>query len=257
MDNQDTYEKIEAYLRGELSGAERSQFEENMKSDPAMAQQVELFKNLDIALADEGALALQKQTQKLGDAFFTETGNKAVSIRKLPFYRRPLAIAASIAILLSLGVLLWMNNNSSSMSSDELYAAYYEPPDFADGVRGEEGAANDYQKALDALREEDPATAINLLQAHIARQPADISAAFALGTAHLKTEPPALGAAKAAFQRVADDGKSLLVDQSNWYLALIALKQGNSESAQQLLQELRSSEEPELARKAEELLEKL
>lgn len=257
MNNQDTFEKIEAYLNGELSGEELSQFQASLKSDAELAGQVELFKNLDVALADEGAIALQKETLELGDLFFNEKKEESTPIRRLPFYRRPLAIAASIALIVSVAAVIWLNNGSGAMSNDELFAAYYEPHSFANGVRGGEDTANNYDKAMDAIKLGDNDTAIRLLQSHLTEQATDVKAAFALATAYMQADPPQYGMAVQYFQFVIDDGKSLMVDQSKWYQALVYIKQGNKAAARLLLEKLQSSEDTSLVRKAGELLEQL
>jgi tetratricopeptide (TPR) repeat protein len=200
---------------------------------------------------------MQKETLKLGSLFFEEQKEETTPIRKLPFYRRPLAIAASIALIVSIGALIWLNRSSGTMSNDELFAAYYEPHSFADGVRGNEDTPNNYDKAIAALRQKDNDSAIRLLQSHLTEQPSDVKAAYALAIAFMEADPPQYGQAAGYFQFVIDDGKSLMVDKSNWYLALIYIKQGNMAAAKTQLEALTNSEDTSLAKKAEEVLEEL
>lgn len=257
MNDQDTHEKIEAYLNGDMTGEELRQFEQSLESDKALASQVELFRNLDIALADEQALKLQKETLELGETYFNTQEATEAPVRRLSVYRRPLAIAASIALIVSLGVLFWMTNSGGSLSNEELFAAYYEPYAFSEGVRGDNDPENAYEKALSAIEREDYTAAIDLLQAHLTQQPSDMSATFALASTCLETDPPQWNEAAVYYQMVIEDGNSLMVDRAKWYLALIYTKQGEPDQAKPLLQALLSSADKELARQAEELMGEL
>ena len=159
--------------------------------------------------------------------------------------------------LLSIGAIIWLNSGSGTLSNDELFAAYYEPHSFANGVRGGEDATNNYDKAIAALKQSDNDNAIRLLQSHLTEQASDVKAAYALAIAFMEANPPQYGQAATYFQLVIDDGKSLMVDQSKWYLALIYIKQGDMAAAKTQLEALKNSEDTSLVLKAEELLEKL
>jgi TolA-binding protein len=258
MNNQDTYEKIEAYLSGDMTGAELKQFEKSLEDDKALASQVELFRNLDNALADEKALKLQRETLKLGETYFNKQEAAPAPVRRLSVYRRPLAIAASVALIVSLGVLFWtLNSGGGSLTNEELYTAYYEPYSFAETVRGDEEPQNTYEEALTAIKEGKYSAAIELLQTHLTQQPSDMRATFALATTYLEADPPQWSEAASYYQAVIDDGNSLMVDRAKWYLALIYIKQDETEQASPLLQTLQSSADKRLARQAESLLKEL
>jgi TolA-binding protein len=258
MNDQDKYEKIEAYLRGDMAGEELRQFEKSLESDNALSSEVELFRNLDEALADEQALKLQKETLKLGETYFNKQETTATPVRRLSVYRRPLAIAASIALILSLGVLFWtLNSGGGSLTNEELYTAYYEPYAFSETVRGGDEPQNAYEEALSAIEQEDYAAAIGLLQTHLTEQPSDMRATFALATSYLETDPPRWSEAAASYQTVIEDGNSLMVNQAKWYLALIYIKQGETGQAKPLLQALQSSADKKLAQQAEGILKEL
>lgn len=65
---QKQYEKIEAYLNNELSGAERKAFETAMAEDPALAREVKLHRRLATVLGDEQEWQLRQNLQSLRDS---------------------------------------------------------------------------------------------------------------------------------------------------------------------------------------------
>lgn len=258
MNNQANFEQIEAYLNGDLSGDALKQFEHRLELDQELAAQVNLFKNIDTALLDEGALALQQQTEKFGATYFVEEEKQEAKIKKLPFYRRPLSIAASVIFLIACGLLWWfVNGTGSTMSNETLFASYYEAYALSDMVRGEEDQSTIFDQAMDAYGKGDLAAAARLFQSHIADQPNDMNALFSLATVYLQQSPPALEDAARYFQAVISEGNSIFVSQAQWYLALIRIRQDDREEAKLLLQELLSSEDQNLGDNAQNLMEEL
>lgn len=251
-----TTEEIEAYLDGTLKPDEKAQFEEQLKTDDALASSLELHQEVDNALSDSKALDLQKLTSQIGSQYFTDKQADTPFVR-LPFYRRPIAIAASIALLVACGFLWWMVNSSATLSTEELFATYYTPYTFSTTNRGEGESTTAYDQAIQAYTQKDVGEASRLFSLYLQDNPTDMRASFGLGTTYLEQNPPALEAAAQQFQLVIDDGESLLVEKAKWYLALIRLKQEDTASTKTLLQELLNAEDAQLTRQAEDLLEKM
>lgn len=255
MNEQDITEQIEDYLSGDMQGEALVRFNQRIKSDQELAAQVELYRTLDDALIDEGALALQEQTDTLGNDFF---GVSEVETKPATFtiYRRSLAIAATVLLLVA-GAWLWWSANAT-LSGPELFASYYEAPVFSNSVRGGDTPQKDkYTLAVEAYQAGKLEAAAQFFKEHANATPADIRASFGLASAYIQQQPPELNEAARYFQQVIDQGESLLVDRSKWYLALIYLQQENKTAAQLLLQELLNAEDKQLAKQADTLLEDL
>lgn len=86
---------IDAYLDGSLTGAERTDFEQQLQSDPALAREVALQRDIEGALREPEVADLE---EKLSHIIA-----EARPVRNLwGQYQRPLAIAASVLLLVGL-----------------------------------------------------------------------------------------------------------------------------------------------------------
>ncbi|MCB0641663.1 MAG: hypothetical protein KDC44_08485 [Phaeodactylibacter sp.] len=254
-----TSEEIEAYLSGELPEADRKAFEAQLQRDKTLAAEVQLSQQIDAAVSDEAALAFQQLTQSLGKNYFVEENSeeRTATVRRLPFYRRPLSIAASLLVLVALGLSWWWLNGKGGQSDEALYAAYFEPYTFNESVRGNDAPLNNYESAIRAYNAKDYPLAEQAFQAQLSEVPNDVRASFGLGLLYLNQPSPNLDAASDRFRMVIEDGKSLLVDKSKWYLALTCIRQGNRAAARPWLEQLIKADNAGLADQAKNLLEAL
>ncbi len=264
MEEQYNIEEIEQYLAGELTGAALVDFESRLAQDAGLAAKVRLVQGLDDTLADEQALKVQQLVVGLGEEFFApiadetkaEVAKEKPTVR-LPLYRRPYAIAAGLAILVSLGLFFWWQSATPPLSSQELFASYYQAYENTALVRGPASTNDQYQTALDQYDQGDFTSASTILDTILTQQPGDISARFVLAHAYFNQTPPNTEAAIQALQFIIEDGKSILLPQVQWYLALIYLKQDQGPQAQALLQQLLNSPDTQLAQQAQKLLQEM
>ncbi len=256
MDANFNIEEIEKYLDGTLQGADLKNFQERLETDKALAQRVDLIKNIDLSIGDEKAVALQKQTMDFGAEFFTETPPQESKVKRIPFYRRPLAIAAGFLLVVALLFLVQQQFNSGALSGQDLFAAYYSPYQASNVTRGNQPDANIFEQGIQQYQTQNYTQAIQSLQEFLSANNNDLQASFYLGHAFLNEAPPKLKEAEEAFQKIIQDGKSILVPKSKWYLALIYLRQEELAKAKDLLQELVQSQDNKVAAQAKDLLTK-
>ena len=179
-------------------------------------------------------------------------------VRRLAVYRRPLAIAASVLILVVCGLSWWQFGGFSGPLSDEaLFAQYHVSYQASDTVRGENDQEGLYQEALKQYQQKNYVEAAAALVTYLEVKPDDMSASFVLGQAYLNQDPPQLANAAVQLQRVIDDGRHILVSKAGWYLALVYLKQGNRAQAKQQLQMLFDADDSRVADQAKALYEEL
>ncbi len=157
MKNMELYDKIKSYLDGELSQAEKAEFENEMSTNPSFAEDVRIFKfsreHLLPLLEKEDELKdFRKIIEQKGEEYFPT--NKDLVDHEIPeevkeaptiptpslFVRfkrskfaKPLAVAASVLLLIGFVNLkqIWFPNYSND--SITLYNTYHKVPqaDFA------------------------------------------------------------------------------------------------------------------------------
>ncbi len=154
---QDLYSQIEEYLTGRLTGEQLKTFEEKLKSDTEFAKEVQLYRELksNISKKDLDFMTLINEvkqdfhtnntisTDNEGPSF-TSKENKT---RKV-FPLRYLAYAASILLLLGLGLWFFQNNDQQSLTMPALADQYYQS---ISTTMGESTDTEDWETRIDKL----------------------------------------------------------------------------------------------------------
>jgi tetratricopeptide (TPR) repeat protein len=126
MDNTfEKYERIEAYLSGNLSGKDLEVFEMEMKSDPKLAEEVAMQQEVFEAVKDKEARAFRKTLEDIRDK---RARNISAVRKKSISLGRILAIAASILVIAVAGIWLWNTGQTSAVSPYQLSVNNFEKP---------------------------------------------------------------------------------------------------------------------------------
>ncbi len=253
---------IEKYLEGELDAKAKEVFLQRMQADSELKARVNLMQHVDAALTDKGALALQQKLETIGASYFNEESIEEEDIeadqkpqaRVIPFYRKPLAIAASFLLLVTAAFSVWQMQ-SASLSSDALYSQYFEPGNLNEMVRGD-STEDIYTTALQQYRNGKFDAAEKSFQQALAKKPGDITLAFGLGQTYLNQTPPKLDEAAKYLKTVIDHKDNAYIQDAAWYLALIQVKQNKIDAAKMNLESVKKYG-GELAGKAGKLLKDL
>lgn len=225
--NESDYISIEAYLSGELSEPERTAFEARLATTPelatALADRRGLHEHLRAAAA-EGEL--QESLNKLNDRFFPAQKKGAVVRQLGPARRRwlsGLVAAAAIALLLFAGGQFLMPGAGSTYEQ----FAEHQPLSLT-----ERGGATNSEKAESAFNQGEYGEAADLLKLYLQQQANDQRAKLALGISLLETNRDTQ--AIRVFTEIAEGGSSV-APYGNWYLALAAVKRGETQTALEYL----------------------
>ena len=144
-----TEERIEAYILDTLSKDERTRLEEEMQSDPELANQVEIQRTLIYSVETLGL------KQKLQAIAAKESIASNASIKPEAKVRslipRSLAIAASFLVLLAAG--WWAFKGASSSAAGDIDDIFYADPGLPTKM-GENDEFNFYDAMVDYKREE-------------------------------------------------------------------------------------------------------
>ncbi len=218
---QEIFEKIEAYINNTLSQEERSVFEKEMEQNPELQTEVDKHKKLHEVLSDTDTLAFKEKLVKISDEI------KAEGTSSRSWFLQHWKMAATIAVILGIGSILWFNANRTHQNQ-ELYAAYYEPFPIEDTTRGE--STNDFADALIHYAQGEYDRVISTLE-ELVHVPDQEQLSLYLGNSYMNTgeEQKAID----IFKNI--DGSSKYHENAQWYLALTYLKIGDTKKLKPLL----------------------
>ena len=222
-------DRVEKYIREEMSSEERVAFEADLKVNEALRTAYNFVRDTEKAL---DVTEYKRLKSVLGDSKRDRFG-----------FKRWLAIAASIALVATVGYFIF---GGGQISTEELYNQYYEAyPNIVDPVnRSSEGVNSPYQLYEQGNLDEalDYFSVMSLSDTTL----------FYKGQVHMS-----LGnyeKSVTAYKRL--DSTSTFYASSQWYLALAHLKLGEKKKAQDVLKHV-IDEGSTYAIRAQELLDSL
>jgi tetratricopeptide (TPR) repeat protein len=236
-------EWIERYLEKSLNTEEKKWIEQRLAEEPDLKLQyqehTQLIEGIRYAHLHDKLMQLRTLEKKLPSL------EKSPKGLHLVFNWKTLAAAATVSLLIS-GYLL-VNRPANP---EDLFAQYFEtyPNVFEPTVRGSE-VENERRDAFNAYDRGDYKTAVILFE-RILKQKEEPGVLILLGNANL-----VLGNVEAAQSNFLTLIKNFdeLDGQAKWFLGLSYLKQGNTEKARLILQEL-GDPQFTYSKKAKELL---
>ena len=227
-------DKIQQYIQGQLTGAELEAFENGLKEDPALQEEIRSEMLIYAAASQIRDEELRGRMNLLEHQIDDKPAiNFAVLLRWA-------------AVLLLITIPLYFFIVESGTSSKELYAAYFEPypnvlgpsrDDDSFGVNGMvEYDANDYDQAVEKLSK--------TLSANLQNDAVRLYLGISLMETGKSSE------AIKVFDQISDDSR--FINQAKWYTSLAYLAKNNTDAAIFLLEELEI--ESSYASQARELL---
>ncbi|WP_062054499.1 tetratricopeptide repeat protein [Aquimarina longa] len=219
------FEKIEQYLTNRLSPEDLIAFKKEIHTNPQLQEEIEKHRVLHKILEDQDTLIFK---EKLAQISSTIKQQDTTSQKKSTFFSF-WKIAASIAILIGIGISLWYTSNTINQTQG-LYKAYYVPFPSEDTIRGEiteeQGILKNYTKgayeAVITTLEKHP----NLMNQQRLR--------LYLGNSYLNTNQEE----KAIKQFIAIRNKDRYYEIAQWYLSLTYLKMNDSKKTKTLLKNI-------------------
>jgi len=230
----ETYETIENYLTDNLQGTLRSDFEQRLKTDKALAEEVALHEKLydhiaiKTALKSDEAHAFQgKLNNALAEHKHKNSENN--NIRRINW--KPLAIAASISLLI--GFFLFKNYNTAPTPL-ALYDNYAKHETLALVSKGAED--HNFSEIATAFQQDNYNLTHKKISMALQELPQNHPHWFSLkltqGICQLELDK--VGDAQTIFKELskADHPDA---PKADWYLVLAYLKKGNTELAAQVI----------------------
>lgn len=243
---EELYARIEDYLDGALTAAERVAFEAELQADPALAEALQQVRETRERLAmqwtqESKEAELRKTLKELGKQHFSGGGSANEVARRIPLVRWWMAAAVLTAIAIWI---FWPAGENA------LYDRYRQFPEAA--FTEKSGGAPTLSEAGQLFNDENYAAALTILTAHLEQQPADLEARFFAGLCQLETGR--LTAAESAFRQILSN-ENAWSQEARWYLALTFLKGKKTPECKETLNRIQPGEA--YYEEAQQLLKKL
>ena len=260
-------EIIGKYLNGELKGEELDAFQEKLKTNTLLQQELKLEQDLNEIILDEDILDFRKELVEIRqemkndkEQFKGKWDEETIEIKlenRNQSAGKWYLMAASIAILFGLAGYFYFLQ-TQTVSNEQLFAQYYSayPSDISE--RSDDiSTSNPFILGLIEYEEGDFIEASQFFSLAVENDNQNFSAYLYLGVSFLEMD--SLYKAINGFGRIINDRDNLFVDQAKWYLALTYIKT-NDENYKQKIHELLNSiiiDKGDRAIEATEILEKI
>ncbi len=215
-------ELLHRYFLDELTSEEETMFTSLLQDDDEFKAQFEFEKSVQRVIKHKERIGLKKKIQGFED----EDQSKNITKRKVINWK-PLGIAASLAVIISLGV--YMYNTVFNQGTEELFASNYEkyPNTVSPIVRSGTQPQTPEQLAFEAYETDNDTKAIELFIA-LKEKPHPEYIDFYLAQSYLKNGQ--LVHAIGQFQKTILENNEFS-SPSRWYLALAYLKNNDIKKA--------------------------
>lgn len=240
MDKPNKYdiEQIEQYLRGEMKGKELEDFEQTMKEDSALVNQVESIKTLpnNLFLLEKERLKAQTKKWIASEKELDLSDHKGKNQKNNRLYKYIGASAAAIAIVVMAS--LWMFNSNQNLNSrtESLIAQYHKGP-----VTLRASSDKDWEGAIQSYANRNFNQMINQMTPIIEKNGATTEQLFYFALAHLYTNPEQYDKALSYFNQAESQDASSYAEEIAWYRALIFIQKEEFGKAKTELQKIKSS----------------
>ncbi len=234
---------LEAFLAGELKEGELWEFNKRLEADLQLQKEVQLHREINQAISDEGKWALVNTLEKL------HRHNK--KSKRITLYSwKTQAVAASIVFFIMVGSLLTSNYFNTGMSNEALYNNYFDVENTLLTTRSEHSEEPDIiQEGLDNFADGNYELAIQVLE----QKESNMMSKLYIGFSHMKLED--YDKAIVSFKEIIEDNNNLFTDQAEWNLGLCYLVIDDTKQAKEVFTSIAKGKTTYKKRAQEILLE--
>lgn len=219
-------QEIEGYIYNELSDDEMASFEAELTANKGLAEEIELVRNVDRAIAENDVMNLRNNLQDIAGSIAAEKQTQQSVFNR--FIARKViisSVAASLILLLGITGLL-----TRQASEDKLYQKFYAAYQTTGINRSAESVTTpNMVVALQKFDNKDYKNAIELFQKVIEQNPNDPAASFYAGAAlqEIGKYPNAIN----RYMAVIENKDNMFFEQAQWYIGLCYLQTNETKKA--------------------------
>jgi tetratricopeptide (TPR) repeat protein len=224
---------ISKYLAGELDAISAVRFEEYLRKNESLRKELQLYKEIDEALADTEVMELRMQLREMHTQLSPETYGSTK-----PRYRRAtrIAVAASLLVLLGFSTINLLRFNSNQNLLDK----YYQPYEVTSTNRsGSSEADRVLRNALEKYQAHEYGEAVVLFEKVLEKNPEQMGTQLYSGISNF--EIAEYQKAGKSFTKVIEHNDNLYIEQAKWYLGFCYLKTEEKDKAIKQFSEIAKS----------------
>ena len=226
---------LQKYLDNELSEKELARFEQELNASPDLLVDLDLYKEVDEAIADTEVLDFRAQLTDLREETRrSETGKRVFRFTRPWHY----AASAALALLVAIGLATVLGR---PLSNNDLFAKYMKPYEL---VLTNRSVDNDYVKLLMGRAQEhflngEFELAIGCFDEVLVNNSDKMEADFYMGLSNMEIEQ--FPEARKSFIRVIEHDDNLYIQKAEWFLAGCLLAMDETEHARRKFASIASS----------------
>lgn len=215
---------ISRYLEGEMDPIEATGFEEALENNPELKEEVDLYREVDQAIADTEVLDLRAQLDEIHEELSPQLEKLT---RKSPKRVLRYAVAASIAVVISLGTYSLF---FKKVDNNKIVSEFYKPYDVTLVNR----SSNDHilplmREALYKYDNEEYREAVSLFREILEVKPEMTASYLYSGISYMELKEYVN--AEKSFIAVIEHDDNLYIEQAEWYLGMVYLLTDELEKA--------------------------
>lgn len=212
---------IEQYLANDMAPAERAAFNNELRFNSELAQELRLTQSIDSAILRDDVIELR---QKLIAAIQSGRDVKTEVPVVRMYHRKWLYAAASLVALCAVAATLYIQTHRS-ISTDALFTQYYNSENIVDLTRGDENIV----EAVMKFQQKDYNTSSELFKRILEKDNSNIAVWFYYGIANIETGN--FDNSIKAFNTIIKNNDNLYIEHAEWYLGLCYLKSDQKDKA--------------------------
>jgi len=222
--------KIVRYLDGEMGDAELKLFEEEIKTDSDLAEQVFLHMEVDKTLKDRDIIELRKKIKNIYQSFIHSEKNEDDKDQELRSFRnifnKKYLVAASIIVLMVISSLILF---PLRFNNDKLFNRFYDPYLIDLNFRSVASDYNAYEAGIRHYKKGEFEEALGNLSKIDSSMELYIPATFFSAISSIETGR--IQEAIEKFNIVVNANNDAFINHSEWYLGLCSLLVNDNEKA--------------------------
>lgn len=240
------------YLDGELNSQEKRWYEDELLSNPDLAKDLELHREVNRAIQKTDVIRFRDQLDKIHASI--EPENQPSIARKVISNKYARIAAASVVILVAIG--LFVNHMlHQPVDSTALFERYYKAPVLSITVRSDIAMDKLYHDAVTHFNKGEFGDALILFEQVIELDKNNMKAHLATGISSLEINQTQK--AEESLETVINHNDNLYVDQAEWFLGLCYLKTNDTDRARDQFDMIANSDRSAYRDKARRILHKL